>query len=150
MISIPHRAFAPVCAACALAVVSGVTAVPAGAQALEEVVVTAERRETSLQETPISIQAFTSEALESKGVENLQDVTSFSPNFEIKGARGQGNNTPTFMIRGLSSGGAGTSERSVGLYVDGIPMPRSQGSLLSVVDIDRIEVLKGPQGTLFG
>jgi iron complex outermembrane recepter protein len=122
----------------------------ARAQSLEEVVVTAERRETSLQQTPLSIQAFTSEALEEKGVDTLQDVTAFSPNFEIKGARGQGNNTPVFMIRGISSGGAATSERSVGLYVDGVPMPRSQGSLLSVVDIDRIEVLKGPQGTLFG
>ncbi len=122
----------------------------AHAQTLAEVVVTAERRATSLQQTPLSIQAFTSEALEEKGVDNIQDVTAFSPNFEIKGARGQGNNTPTFMIRGISSGGAATSERSVGLYVDGVPMPRSQGSLLSVVDIDRIEVLKGPQGTLFG
>ena len=71
------------------------------AQALEEIIVTAERRETSLQDTPISIQAFTAEGLEFRGIETMEDVASFTPNLDIKGSRGDGNVSPTYQIRGL-------------------------------------------------
>jgi iron complex outermembrane receptor protein len=120
------------------------------AQALEEVVVTAERRETALQDTPISIVALSSETLERKGVEELSDVALFTPNLAINGSRGYGNNQPTFSIRGISGGGGATSERGVALYIDGIYVPRTNGSVFKVFDIERIEVLRGPQGTLFG
>ena len=119
-------------------------------QALEEVVVTAERRETALQDTPISIVALSSETLERKGVEELSDVALFTPNLAINGSRGYGNNQPTFSIRGISGGGGATSERGVALYIDGIYVPRTNGSVFKVFDIERIEVLRGPQGTLFG
>jgi len=120
------------------------------AQTLEEVVVTAERRETALQDTPISIVALSSETLERKGVEELSDVALFTPNLAINGSRGYGNNQPTFSIRGISGGGGATSERGVALYIDGIYVPRTNGSVFKVFDIERIEVLRGPQGTLFG
>ncbi len=120
------------------------------AQVLEEVVVTAERRETALQDTPISIVALSSETLERKGVEDVADVALFTPNLAITGSRGFGNNQPTFSIRGISGGGGATSERGVALYIDGIYVPRTSGSVFKVFDIERIEVLRGPQGTLFG
>jgi iron complex outermembrane receptor protein len=119
-------------------------------QGLEEIVVTAERRETSLQQTPISIAAFTAESMEFRGIETLEDVASFTPNLDIKGSRGTGNASPTYQIRGLSGGGGATGERAVGMYVDGVYMPRTTGPFMNVLDIERIEVLRGPQGTLFG
>src|SRR5262245_45559614 len=120
------------------------------AQVLEEVVVTAERRETALQDTPISIVASSSAALERKGIEDISDVALYTPNLAINGSRGYGNNQPTFSIRGISGGGGATSERGVALYIDGIYVPRTNGSVFKVFDIERIEVLRGPQGTLFG
>ena len=130
------------------AVLAGLTT-PLYAQ-LEEVVVTAERRETSLQQTPISIAAFTAEALEVRGIETMDEVAVFTPNLDIKGSRGTGNVSPTYQIRGLSGGGGATGERAVGMYVDWIYMPRTTGPFMNVLDIERIEVLRGPQGTLFG
>jgi iron complex outermembrane receptor protein len=121
---------------------------------LSDIVVTAERRATNLQDTPLSIVALTSEALDAKGVDDLQDLSKFTPNLNIAPSRGTGELSPIFQIRGIGGGGGGTGgafgERGVGLYIDGIFVPRVNGSLLRVVDIDRVEVLRGPQGTLFG
>lgn len=120
------------------------------AQVLEEIVVTSERREQSLQDVPISVVAFSAEALELRGIETLEDVATFTPNLDLKGSRFSGNNNPTWQVRGLSGGGGTTGERATGFYIDGIYMPRTTGPFLSVLDIERIEVLRGPQGTLFG
>jgi len=97
----------------------------------------------SLQETPISILAFSSENMELKGVEDVSDIAAFSPNLEIKGSRGGGNNTPTFQARGISGGG-------VGIYIDDIYVPTTNIAVLKTLDLQRIEVLRGPQGTNFG
>lgn len=141
-----------VAAAVALAVAA--TAAPfstALAQAaLEEVVVTAERRETSLQSTPLSIAALSADAMDRKGVTSVSDIALFTPNLAINGTRGNGNNSPSFAIRGISGGGGATSERGVALYIDDIYVPRTAGSVFKVFDLDRVEVLRGPQGTLFG
>ncbi len=122
----------------------------AQAQLLDEIIVTAERRETSLQETPISIAAFSAETMELKGLETLEDIAAFTPNLDIKGGRTGGNISPSYQIRGLTGGGGAGGERSTAMYIDGIFMPRTTGPFLSVLDIERIEVLRGPQGTLFG
>ncbi len=74
----------------------------------------------------------------------------FTPNLSISGTRGTGNNQPSFAIRGISGGGGATSERGVALYIDDIFVPRTSGSIFKILDLDRIEVLRGPQGTLFG
>lgn len=120
------------------------------AQQLEEVVVTAERRELLLQDTPISLMAFSGEKLEERGVRDMFELASISPNLDIKGSRGSGNTAPTFQIRGIGGGAGATGERSVGFYVDNVFMPRTTGPVMRVLDVERIEVLRGPQGTLFG
>ncbi|MGD8325021.1 MAG: TonB-dependent receptor, partial [Gammaproteobacteria bacterium] len=74
----------------------------------------------------------------------------FTPNLDIKGSRGDGNVSPTYQIRGLSGGGGATGERAVAMYLDGIYLPRTAGPFMNVLDVERIEVLRGPQGTLFG
>src|SRR5688572_11216411 len=83
---------------------------------LGEIVVTAERRATNLQDTPLSVVAMTEEMVEAKGIEDLQDLSVFTPNLSISASRGNGNNTPNFTIRGISGGGGATGERGVGLY----------------------------------
>ena len=103
---------------------------------LEEIIVTAERREASLQDTPISVAAFTTESMEMRGIETLEDIATFTPNLDIKGSRGNGNVSPTYQIRGLSGGG-GLGERSVAMYIDGVFMPRTTGPYMSVLDIER-------------
>jgi iron complex outermembrane receptor protein len=117
---------------------------------VEEIVVTAERRETTLQNTPISIIALSGNTVEAKGIDDVSDLTLFTPNLAIQPGRFSGSNTPTYSIRGISGGGGATGERGVAMYIDGIYVPRTTGSLFRVFDIDRIEVLRGPQGTLFG
>ena len=115
-----------------------------------EIIVTAERRATNLQDTPLSVLAITNEAIEAKGIEDLEDLAQYSPNLTISPTRGNANNAASFVIRGIGGGGGATGERGVGLYVDGVYMPRTSGAVLRVLDIDRVEVLRGPQGTLFG
>ena len=106
------------------------------AQQLEEIVVTAERRELSLQDTPISVMAFSAETMELKGIETIDDISTFTPNLDIKGSRFAGNNSPTWQIRGLSGGGGTTGERAVGLYVDGVFVPRTTGPFLNMLDVE--------------
>ncbi len=142
-----------VATAVALALYGSLASVPvarAETAALEEVTVTAERRGMALQNTPISLTALSAEAMERKGIEDVADIAHFTPNLAINGSRGYGNNQPVFAIRGISGGGGATSERGVALYIDDIFVPRTNGSVFKVFDLDRVEVLRGPQGTLFG
>lgn len=123
---------------------------PALAQQLEEITITAERRELSLQETPISVMAFSAEKLEAQGIRDMFELSNFAPNLDIKGSRGTGNTSPIFQIRGIGGASGATGERSVGFYVDNVFMPRTTGPVMRILDVERIEVLRGPQGTLFG
>ena len=143
-----HFSKRPLCIAVAtiLAGVSG----QGVAQVLDELIVTAERRETALQDTPISVMAFTGDTLEMKGVRDLYEVATITPNLDVKGNRGVGNTGPSYMIRGIGGGGGATGERGVGFYIDNVFMPRTTGPVMRVIDVERIEVLRGPQGTLFG
>ncbi len=139
---------------CALAACGTATAQSeSGSAALDEVVVTAERRETDLQDTPVAVTAFDAAQIENLGANGLDDLRHFIPNFSISEDPQYGRSNPQFNIRGV---GAGTrtagivTERPVALYIDGMYYARVQGSLLNVLDAESIEVLRGPQGTLFG
>lgn len=121
------------------------------ANGLSEVIVTAERRATNLQETPISIVAFNANQLEALGADSLETLETFLPNVSIGGSVPNGAGSPDFSIRGVGqTSGRANSEKGVGLYIDDIYYPRATGSLLNLGDVQRIEVLRGPQGTLFG
>jgi iron complex outermembrane receptor protein len=119
--------------------------------ALEEIVVTAEKREEKLQETPIAITAFTAAKLDQLGIENVADMRNQVPNLSMISGQGGGSTQNQISIRGVGqSDFVITSDQSVGLYLDGVYIARSLGAALDLLDIQRIEVLKGPQGTLFG
>lgn len=120
---------------------------------LEEVVVTARKRVESLQDTPISITAFTADSLEQKQVTNVAEIDQFTPNMIFNtGAQISGTNSAgSIFIRGIGQVDfLLTQDPGVGLYLDGVYIARSIGSVIDLVDVERIEVLRGPQGTLFG
>ncbi len=121
--------------------------------ALEEIIVTARKREEPLQRTPVSITAFTLEQLERPGFDDLTDVTRFAPNVIFD--QGTGNTGGSFnsqlFIRGIGQVDfLFSTDPGVGIYVDEVYLPRVVGSILDLMDIERIEVLRGPQGTLYG
>lgn len=123
----------------------------AAALGLEEVVVTARKREENLQTAPVSVTAFTAAALERQGIDTLVDLGSHVANLSMISGQGGGATQTQVSIRGVGqSDFILTSDQSVGVYVDGVYFPRSMGAALDLVDIERIEVLRGPQGTLFG
>lgn len=117
---------------------------------MEEVVVTARRVEESLQDTPVSVAVFSQMELEKMGVSEVGDVGNFTPNTEIRKQPGRHDNY-AISIRGASNGELSLAvDPTVGVYLDGIYLARSAGMAFDLVDIKRMEVLRGPQGTLFG
>ena len=118
---------------------------------LEEVVVTVRKREESLQETPLSVMFFGGEDLESQDVSNIMALDVKIPNVAIGGSGGLGSSNAAFFVRGIgSTRNAVNQESAVALYVDDGYFGRTDGALLSVLDVAKIEVSWGPQGTLFG
>ena len=124
------------------------TAAQPGASDLEEIVVTATRRSEALSKVPISVTAINQESLDARGMKDFQDIARYTPGVTIDYSI-----TNAISIRGISSsGGAGTT----GIYIDDTPIQmRSVGfnpddTLPKTFDLDRVEVLRGPQGTLFG
>lgn len=120
---------------------AGVCAQETGAQALDEVIVTARRREENLQEVPIAITAFSAADLELRSIENLEDLQVLVPNVDIRGNGTSGGNAGSLAIRGIPG---------VSRYIDGVHLSGGEGSLENVVELERIEILRGPQGTYFG
>jgi len=118
---------------------------PALAQ-LDEITVTAQKREQTLQDVPISISAVSGDSIEKRGFDNFSDLSAMVPNLFI----GEGKIDSSISIRGVVTGQNKGFEQSVGMYVDGISYGRSQLVRLPMVDLERVEVLRGPQPTLFG
>lgn len=117
---------------------------------IEEITITARKVTENLQDTPIAVSAINADTLESLGVEDTTDITAFAPNTYLTQTAGSSANL-AWNIRGI--GGAEpllTREQGVALYMDGAYLPRVTGAVMDLVDIERVEVLRGPQGTLYG
>lgn len=118
----------------------------ASAQKLEEIIVTAQKRAESLQDVSVSVTALSGEKLNDFGIARLEEITAYVPNF-VMSETGIGTN---IYIRGIGSGINQGFEQSVGMYRDGIYYGRAQLSRAPIFDMERVEVLRGPQVTLFG
>jgi iron complex outermembrane receptor protein len=120
---------------------------------LSEVIVTAQRREQNLQQVPAAVTALNTETLSQRGITSALDLVQATPGLQVGVQSGGANGTAsgTYFIRGMGQQRANNgSEPAVGIYVDDIYYPSLQGNLFSIVDVEQIEVLRGPQGTLFG
>jgi iron complex outermembrane receptor protein len=116
--------------------------------AIEEVIVTAERREANLQEVPVAVSSFSADNLQAAQVTDLGDLQAMVPNLSVH--VGDANNAVVF-IRGIGQiDSVAFFEPGVGIYLDDVYLGRAQGAFLDVVDVERIEVLRGPQGSLYG
>ncbi|MBN7797083.1 TonB-dependent receptor [Parahaliea mediterranea] len=125
---------------------------PALAQqaALEEVIVTAQRREENLQETPIAITALNTETLGELRARDIEGISDYTPGLMVAPTVG-GSVNATISIRGaLNSTNNLSRDNAVGLYLDGVPIAKTSGAIFDAVDLQRMEVLRGPQGTLYG
>ncbi len=122
-----------------------------GATIIEEITITARRIEESAQSVPLSVVALDAENLEKRNIGNLVDLNTYVPNITIGSGGGFGGSISSIFIRGIGQDrSASTAEAGVGLYIDGIFLGQSDGGLIDLVDVERIEVMRGPQGTLFG
>ena len=133
--------------ALAFAVVS--SSVTAQDRVLEEIVVTAAKRSQSLQEVPVAVNAFTAQMIDEAGINDAQDLANMTPSVNLTTSRNPFQNR--LAIRGIgTSQNDPALEPSVGMFVDGVYMGRTGLGMSDLVDLERIEVLQGPQGTLYG
>ncbi len=117
---------------------------------LDEIIVTAQKREENLQVVPLAISAISAAELEKRDIKSLGDLNAIAPNVAFRDNAGV-TTISTVTIRGSVSGNPAIwVDPPVGLYLNGIYLGKSQGSVFDVIDIERVEVLRGPQGTLFG
>lgn len=124
---------------------------PKGVSGLEEVVVTARYREENLQQTPIAISAITADDIQQRGFTSASDIGYSVPNASLRPAQAAFGNSMTAYIRGIGQYDFNFAfEPGVGIYVDDIYYPTLMGSQIDLMDLERVEVLRGPQGTLFG
>ncbi len=117
---------------------------------LEEIIVTAQKREQSVQDVPIAVTAVTQETLKANRIFTVNDLGSIAPGLTVRPSAG-GVNVPAFTMRGQNSFGVvAGSDKQVSIYLDGVYISSPRGSIFDLPDVSRLEVLRGPQGTLFG
>jgi len=149
---VDKKNLAPVAGAVAFGcLVAGPAPAAEEATAFEPVIVTAQKREQSIYEVPVSISAFSEDTIEKQGIQDLTDIGKFVPNLNITGfSAGQTSSVNPF-IRGIGlQDHLITTDPGVGVYVDGVYLGRQVGQNWSLANIERVEVLRGPQGTLYG
>ena len=113
---------------------------------LEEIIVTAQKRVQTLQDVPISVNVIGSEALNDAGLDKIEDIQSYVPNLQMT----ESGISTQMYVRGIGTGNNQGFEQSVGMYIDGVYYGRQQLIRAPFFDLERIEVLRGPQGVLFG
>jgi len=126
---------------------------PANSGDVGEIVVTAQHRTENIQKVPIAVTAFSSESIEQRGLGKVSQVAAFTPNVEIKTSAAFAGSSQILAasIRGIGQNDFSFNlEPGVGVYIDGVYYARSLGAVVDLLDLQQIEVLKGPQGTLFG
>jgi len=139
------RAFLP--AMIWIASSAGIFTSGAIAYSIDEIVVTAQRCEESVQDVPLSVEAFSQASLERNGIAGTKDLPVISPSMQLVTS----GPAATFFVRGVGNTSSGTGEEGTNsFYVDGVFMPSLKQSAMKFNNIERVEVLKGPQGTLFG
>lgn len=126
---------------------------PEDAGGIQEIIVTAQKRAENVQDVPIAVAAFGGEALREKGVDNVAQLANLTPSVQLSQSS-QFLSSPSVLsgfIRGIGQDDfAANFEPGVGTYIDGVYLARSAGSNVDLMDVERVEILKGPQGTLFG
>src|SRR5512144_2228296 len=116
----------------------------------QDIVVTARRRNELLLDVPVAVTAYSGEQLDRQGALDITDVADTTPNVTLEVSRGS-NSTLTAFIRGVGQQDPVAGfEQGVGIYLDDVYLNRPQGAVLDIYDLDRVEVLRGPQGTLYG
>lgn len=136
------------CSAVALATTLLAADVAMSQQMLEEVVVTARKRAESLQDVPMAVSAFTAQQLRDAQIDDITDLQKMTPNITINETSGLVAGAVQVYVRGI--GNDPGFDSGVGIYVDDVYLNSATGALLEVYDVERIEVLKGPQGNLYG
>ena len=128
--------------------VTGMLAANAQEFAIEEITVTAQKREQSLQDVPISVSAFDGAYIDKAGIKDIRDIGGLTPGLSIKS---RGDTEATVFIRGIGSQAPGIgADPAVGIFIDGVSASRGTNATAAFFDVERVEVVKGPQGTLFG
>lgn len=147
--TIPVKPITTALSALTLAISFANTGVHAESIGLEEIVVTAQKREQNLQDVPVSVSAFTGDQLKEAVIKDVYDLQSNTPGLRV--SQSQNNTSASFNIRGVGTSSQNFGlESSVGLYVDGTYRARQSTMISDMIDIEAVEVLRGPQGTLFG
>ena len=134
---------------CGLIAMSILAVMPLQAQMLEEVVVYAQKRGQSILDVPVSVSSYSQESLDQAKIRDIGDLIQLSPSITV--IDGNSSVETSLSIRGIGTPGNNPSfEQSVGIFIDGVYRGRAGSAVADYVDLEAIEILKGPQGTLFG